>query len=325
MFDRTIYLTVQGIDVFRDIIGQVSVFAPIPNLLNGIELRSISWQPLDPNTTAEPITQPSGSRTVNRPTIHNQDDPIGKVSQECSGKYLEIVRADVVPLDIEVKPQAATSWRDADSRYRRKPISSVPTVKDWSLPTWCPSTTDHGLEHKAAFVQKNDATSVSSGFFLYVANPALANAGSQLGPVREPDVRASGNSSPANSRCARPRKDGSEQQNAFRSQPRRGAASIGGYCSRVPAEASVAGVSAFCVAFVRALAACRDAACSEVPLDRLSCKRPSIGQPILEKRRLFERLAGYRVLGRSGRRPAGDVFVILLEFLWVSYMMISTN
>ncbi len=190
---------------------------------------------------------------------------------------------------------------------------------------WCPSTTDHGLKHKAAFVQKNDATAASSGFFLYVANPALANAGSQLGLVREPDVRASGNSSPANSGCARLRKDGSEQQNVLRSQLRRGAASIGGYCNRVPAEASVAGVSVLCVAFARASAACRDAACSEVPLGHPFCKRPSIGQPSREKRQPFERLAGYRVLGRSGPRPAGGVFVILLEFLWVSYMMISTN
>ena len=288
MFDRAIHLAAQSLNIFRDMVGQVSVLATIPNLLNRIEIRSISWQPLNPNTTAEPITQPPGSRTVNRPTIHDQDDPIGKVSQECSGKYLEIVRADVVPLDIEVKPQATTSWRDADSRYRRKPISSIPTVEDWSLPTWCPSTTDHGLEHKAAFVQKNDITSASS-------------------------------------ECARLRKDGSEQQNVLRSQPRRGAASIGGYCNRVPADPSVAGVSAFCVAFVRASAACRDAACSEVPLGRLFRKRPSIGQPILEKRRLCERLAEYRALGRSRRRPAGDVFVILLEFLWVSYMMISTN
>ena len=115
MFDRAIHLAAQGINVFRDIVGQVSVFAAIPNLLNRIEIRSISWQPLNPNTTAEPITQPPGSRTVNRPTIHNQDEPTGKVSQECSNEYLKIVRVDVVTLDIEIKTQPVTSWRDADS------------------------------------------------------------------------------------------------------------------------------------------------------------------------------------------------------------------
>lgn len=59
-------------NIIRDEVGQISILASIPNLLRGIKIRCIRGQPLDFDALGKEPTESVGSRSVDRPAIHNK-------------------------------------------------------------------------------------------------------------------------------------------------------------------------------------------------------------------------------------------------------------
>src|SRR5438034_3899137 len=91
--------------------------------------------------------------------------------------------SDVLAMDLIMKPQAVTYGRNRKRRDDRQAIVTVPGVLDGSFAAWSPRAHANRLQHKAAFVEKNDASMPFRPPFLSVAIPALAS-------VRWPPRRA---------------------------------------------------------------------------------------------------------------------------------------
>ncbi len=176
-----------------------------------------------------------------------------------TNERLHLVSTDVVIVNLEVQSKPATLWRDGDRRNDRQTVVPIPTIVDWRVASRSPGSTHHRLEHEAAFIDKNDATTGSSRFFLCAANPWCANVGSLLRLVREPVARAFGNSSPSASKYATRSKDRSGRRSGGESLGLPASGSTVRFCNRAwVGLASIAGPT-FRVASLIGEAAGRDA------------------------------------------------------------------
>ena len=204
-------------DVRRNVVRQIHVFSPSPHLFVRVEFRSIRWQPFDLHTLRKSCPKALGCRTMNRPAVHDQNNSLLQATQQAFHKQLKIIRNDVVIEDVEVQAQTPTLRGNGNGRDDRKTIPPVPAVMNRRLPFRSPSTSDQRLEHKAAFVRKNDAKPVSACFFSYAANPCSASERWLLRRVPGLGVRASGNSNPYPLARARRRRDRTERRSVCES------------------------------------------------------------------------------------------------------------
>lgn len=193
-------------DVRRNKVGQVDVFGSVPDLLVRIKLGCISGKPFDANAFFKPLYQLSGRTAVNHPSIPHQDNPFGKMFQQRGNKRLRFRGSDIPVEQIEIKSQSSACRRNCNGRDNREPIPSVPTVMNWRLATRSPSTPHHRLQHKPAFVSKNDGFTAFSRVFLSVASRFFARPQWPLRCVRAPGVRVFGNSIPSGPAHARHRR-----------------------------------------------------------------------------------------------------------------------
>jgi len=148
--------------------------------------------------------------------VQNQDKLSSQSSVKRAEKWNHLLRANVVRMNLKIKPQPPTLGRDGNSRDNREPIMVVPTVLDGRLTCRSPRSATYQLQHKAAFIWKNDAISLLTRFFLYAANPAIANAEWPARRVCGLAVRAFDSSSPANAGCARYGRDDTSPQRSGR-------------------------------------------------------------------------------------------------------------
>ena len=134
------------------------------------------------------------------------------------------VRAvDVATLQVVVKADVAVTRRQRQGNHRRQSIATVPSILDRRLAGRSPGTTAIRLQHKATFVEKNDASLPTKPPFLSAANPACAN--DEWSPRRVPAhvVPVSDKSNPRRARCgAHDRRDRSRQIAAGSGPPREG-------------------------------------------------------------------------------------------------------
>ena len=126
-----------------------------------------------------------------------------------------ILGLNIMVNHVKIKAQPSANWRDSKSRDNRKPIPAIPAVMNRCLSSRRPCTTDHRLEHKAAFVHKNNGSTAFSGVFLYAASRSFAMLRWLLRRVREPGVPVSDNSSPSEPGDARPRRDRTQSRSVF--------------------------------------------------------------------------------------------------------------
>src|SRR3990172_6285315 len=276
--------------IVRDKISQVRIFGLVPDTLHRIELRGIGRQPFPLHPTPKASGQPSSGGTMDRPTIPDQNDAPGKLSQQLAHKGLDIIGTNIVTPDVKVQTQPSTLWRDADRRDTRQAVVAAPTLLNRRFPLRCPSPTYGRLEHKAGLVQKNDVTAGFSGVFLYAASPWSASGRWRTRRVPGPDARASGSSSPSFLAHAKPPKGRSGQQSACRSPWPHALASRAGWGSRASRDLSATNPAICLAAGWSAWAWDRDAVwLSGPPYHRVDrqraigrwhpAKRPTIGPP----------------------------------------------
>jgi hypothetical protein len=192
--------------VLRDVICQIDVFRAVPHLLIGIEFGGISRQPFDMQSSRESLNQFNAGTAVHRPSVPHQNDTSGKMLKQTGHEHLGIDGADVVVEYLKVKSQPSGYCRDSNRRYGREPLASVPGVLNRSSTLWRPGSSDCWLQHKAAFVGKNDGFSRPSGVFLYRARRSFAKSLSHVHRVRGLDVLVSDSSNPSVQERARRRK-----------------------------------------------------------------------------------------------------------------------
>lgn len=186
----------QMVHVLSDEVGQVGVLGSIPQLLIGIEIGGIGWQPFDVQPLGKTLSQTACGRAMHRPAVPHQDNAFGKMFQQRGHKGFGLVGGDIAVEHVKIKTQSTPLRRERNGRNGRQAVTSVPAIVNRRLVFGRPAATDGGLQHKAAFVGENDGFTVSSSFFLYEANPFSARRQWLLRRVRGHGVLVSGNSSP---------------------------------------------------------------------------------------------------------------------------------
>ena len=325
MVDRLKNSFTKCLNVLGNMVGQVRVFASIPDLFNGIEIGGVGRQPLDIDPASKTFAQTFSSRAMNRPAIHDQDNAARQTLQKVCHKEFKIVGTDVFRLEIEIESQVMAFRGDAEGRNSRKPISSVPTVENGGLATWSPSPAYQRLKHKARFVQQNDATAFSSGFFLFGANPLVASLRWLSRRVRGPAVRVFGNSIPVHLKYARPRRDDIAPGSFDKSPLPHGPESTNEYDSREQVGLSSVNRSTFDAVFPRVCKADGVVVCFLEPLPHRACRHLSSEPPSQLQRRPSQLPRGCRVPCSATRWHVAVAVLVLVGFLLVSCLMVSTN
>src|SRR5579875_328405 len=77
----------------------------------------------------------------------------------------------ITPFEGTSHPASQRGYRDR--RDHQESIVTVPTILNRRLRAWCPGAAYHGLEHKAAFVVKDDAPPIPTGLFLILGQRSL--------------------------------------------------------------------------------------------------------------------------------------------------------
>ena len=195
----------QMLHILWNKVGQIGILDPVPHLLIGIKFRPVCRRtgrcvcgnPFDDHSLFKSLCQSPSRTAVNHPAIPDQNNAFGKMLQQGSDKRLGFIGGDVMIEQLEIKSHASAYRRSGNSRDNREPIPAIPTVLNRSLATRCPCASDNRLKHKTAFVNENDGFTAFSGFFLSAASRSFAMQQWPLRRVREPVVRASGNSIPS--------------------------------------------------------------------------------------------------------------------------------
>lgn len=306
--------------ILRHEVGQVAILAMVPDALDRVEVRGIRRQPFNVHASPKTPPQPTPSRSMHLPAVHNQNDATPEMLQQACHKQFKILGADITGLQVEVKTDAMANWRDADGRDSRKSVVSSPTIQQRCLCSWRPSAANQRLQHKAGFIRKNDAATGSVGFFLYVANPAFANARWPLRCVGGPVFPVSGSSSPSLSAGAR------RQMGRNLRQTGGGLHGLSAAVSTVRldspgavAQPTADGLRPF-VAFATVWAVGRDVAWQPTLASRRFGRFFATGLPPLRSHLPFGRLG--LVCSRPATMPwhVGDGVPVLVMFLLVSYI-----
>src|SRR5450432_880143 len=219
--------------VVGNVVRQIAVLGMAPDLLDRIEFRGVSGQPLDADSISESLLQPASARPMDLPAIHDQRDRMANPLKYPSNELLEVVSHDVVVEDVEVESQPMAVWRDGERRDDRQPVVAIPAIEHGCFATRRPGASDHRLQHEARFVDQNDPTAVTSRVFLSVASRTSASGRWRPDPVRVPVALASGNSSRGVPADATRPTGRSSRRTCARRVPRSGEASITRSTSRV--------------------------------------------------------------------------------------------
>ncbi len=325
MLDRLKNSFAKCVNVLGNIVGQVCVFASIPDLFNRVEIGGVGRQPFDIDPASKTFMQTFCSRAMNRPAVHDQDNAARQMLQKVRHEEFEIIGTDVVRLKVEIEPQMTAFGRDAEGRNDRKPVPSVPTIENGSLSAWRPSPAHQRLEHKAGFVQQNDATPCSSRFFLSGTNPLDAISRWPSRRVPGPAVRVSDNSSPVHLRCARLQRDGIAPRSVDKLPLPHAPGSTNEYDSRERPDLFSADRSTCDAACPRACKADGVVACFSVPLLHRACRHLASEPPSQPRRRLGELPRGCHAPCSATRWHVAAAVLILVGFLLVSCMIVSTK
>jgi len=108
--------------IVRDKISQIGIFGLVPDTLHRIEFRRVGRQPFQLQPTPKASGQPPPSGTVDRPTIPDQNEATGKLSQQFANEGLDIIGANISLPEVKVQPQTSTLRRDANRRDTGKPV-----------------------------------------------------------------------------------------------------------------------------------------------------------------------------------------------------------
>ena len=166
-------------------IGQVAVLGVVPDLFGRVEVWGVGGEPFDPDActvAVQILAHDFGPMDV--PTIQDEDEFTLKTASDPAEKVHNVRSSNVFGLHVPIQTQPAALRGDGDGADDRQPVVTVPCRENRRLSSGCPSPADHRLEHEATLVNKDDATALPPGVFLYAAIAAAASARFPLRPAR---------------------------------------------------------------------------------------------------------------------------------------------
>jgi len=324
MTDRFTNFLFKFANIFGNIIGQIRIFAAVPDLLDWIDIRCIRRQPFHINA-AESSLQSFGAAAMYHPAIHNQDKPSRKMRQQFCHKGLKIIGDNVMVTNSKIQSQMPAFWRNRNGRNSRQSVAAVPAIMDGSLSLPSPGSPNSRLEHKAAFIQQNNGFTAFSGFFLYGANRSFAKWLFAVRLVRELCVRAFGNCSPSASGFARLERDGNKLETFCESLLQYVAMSTSSFCNRKLSGLCLTDDPTFDVACPKVSLADRVSVWVRGLLLRLFCRHRAIAPPNCRKSQPSWQPRGFDRRLSAELLLALDAAEVPLLFLLVSYIILSAN
>jgi len=149
-------------------IGELLAFDVSPQVLDGIEFRSIAGQALDREPIGLTAEIPGHlGATMSRQAIPDQDDPAtAEVSSQFVEEGNEALGVVAVGLDLEQKAAALTVEAVGQHRRRRHLLPVEGVDQDRGFSAGCPGATDRGTLRDSALVLECDPRLLAAGFFL---------------------------------------------------------------------------------------------------------------------------------------------------------------
>lgn len=196
------------VDIYCAQVGQFMTLGVAPARFDRVEFRSIRWEPFE----LKPIRMNSfvgcDCCSMCVQAVPKNDDPVCwlvvQSMVQLSQKIDHFLCHETIECQLKVKRCMLLRWRQRQGANCRD--SSIVPSRDQlqrCMPAWCPSTLAVGLQQKAGFVDKNDASFVAKPPFLSAASRASSTARRIQSPVRGDDAVASDTTSPTCVRAAR--------------------------------------------------------------------------------------------------------------------------
>jgi len=164
------------------IVRQVPILGMAPDRLHRVKIRRIGWQELgdNPPPSFNPVLDQL--RAVRLSAVPNERESLRQMSQQSLKEVKNFSAPDIVSVLSPVQTISSTVRGNRDCADGRESIAAIPLAKDRRLAPGCPGSSDHRLEHEAAFIEKDHASAGSAGVFLYGASARSAT--SQWPPRR---------------------------------------------------------------------------------------------------------------------------------------------
>jgi len=125
----------------------------------------------------------------------------------------------VVIQKIVIHPEAIRPRCAAQGRHRGDAVVPIPGVLHWSVAALRPHPTPQRLQHKATFVDENQASLAVGALFLVAASARSASGRFRIRDVRGPVAPASADSSQAGAAACPHNRDDSPRRTAAESDP----------------------------------------------------------------------------------------------------------
>jgi hypothetical protein len=153
-----------------DEIGHFTIFRVPPGLLNDIEFGGVCREELYVNLMAIDIPQQTGGFFVPAEAVSNEQQRSFEMAPQLLHKRKEVVPGEILGAHGEIKPDALLHRGNGDGPGDGEPIMAVPAVMHRRVPSRRPGPAHRWLQHKASFINEDEGTALTPGFFLAVAN-----------------------------------------------------------------------------------------------------------------------------------------------------------
>lgn len=229
--------SVKLVVIVNPVIGQPMVLEVSPDVLVGIELRTVGRKPLHTQATSMASEEDlHGLGSMGLAPIPQDDEVSPKMTQKPTEEKTGLRPTDApIRREAEIGAHPPSVGGNAERRDRRNFLSMGPRlIKQGSPSPGSPGASDHGMQQEPALVKEDQVGVESMGFFLYGANPGSAIAGRPSRCARRPAAPASDNSSPNPAGSSRRDRGDTSPQSVCGSPAQFARTSIGPSKSRAP-------------------------------------------------------------------------------------------
>ena len=167
-FDQPVEnLPVQGVDVWRDVVGQLAVLQPPPDRLDRVQVRAVRGQPFQPQPPIPFEERPDDRALVVGPPVPDDDHLPPQMPEQVTEEGHDLGRGEVIlRVGGEVEPEPAGGRGDGDGPDHAHLVPvPAPGREDRGLPPLGPGPADERVEEQPRLIDQDDVSPVGRRFF----------------------------------------------------------------------------------------------------------------------------------------------------------------
>ena len=210
---------VQFVDVARNPVGQIAILGLVPDAFHGIEFGRVSRQPFGAEPGAAASEHFANGGAMGREAVTYKEQRSSQVVMHETEEPNDIGGAGIMIEQLVIQAEATRPRSAAERGHRGDAVMPVPGVLHRGLPALGPDASPQGLQQKAAFVDKNQASLSLGALFLIAASARLSSGRFPSRAARGRVAPAFEDSSPNGAATCRHNRDGIRRQTAAESNP----------------------------------------------------------------------------------------------------------